>query len=438
MALLAVLFRRRSLPGPWSQSADSRSTMKGNIIVSTAIARNDAVIVSYRRTPIGRARKGSLAGVRPEDLAVAAIRGALSDLGQLDSVGFADAYVGCAVPQGAQGDNIGRRVMVLAGMDKVPAVTVNRFCASSLQATAMAAQAVRAGDGDAFLVSGVESTSSTPPVVESPHPAFTEAARRADDIFESGQGWEDPRDHGQLPDVYLSMGKTAEFVARQTGTTRRDQDEWALESQLRAERAIESGYFAREIVPVTTTAGTVVSTDDGPRAGTTLEALSGLKPVFHESGTVTAGNASPLNDGASALVVMSAERAGALGLKPLARILGSAASGLSPEIMGLGPVDSSRRLLERLGLSIGDIDIVELNEAFAAQVVPVVRKLGADPERVNPFGGAIALGHPFGATGGRLVGTLINGLQSKDGSLGLATLCVGGGQGMAMVLERLS
>ena len=412
--------------------------MKGNIIVSTAIAPNDAVIVSYRRTPIGRARKGSLAGMRPEDLAVAAIRGALSDLGHIDSVGLSDAYVGCAVPQGAQGDNIGRRAMVLAGMDNVPAVTVNRFCASSLQATAMAAQAVKAGDGEAFLVAGVESTSSTPPVVESPHPAFADAARRADEIFESSQPWEDPRNHGQLPDVYVSMGKTAEFVARQTGTTRRDQDEWALESQLRAERAIESGYFAREIVPVTTAAGTVVHADDGPRPGATLEALSGLKPVFHESGTVTAGNASPLNDGASALVVMSAQRAGELGLKPLARILGSAASGLSPEIMGLGPVDSSRRLLERLRLTIGDIDIIELNEAFAAQVVPVVRKLGADPERVNPFGGAIALGHPFGATGARLVGTLINGLQSTDGSLGLATLCVGGGQGMAMVVERLS
>jgi acetyl-CoA C-acetyltransferase len=406
--------------------------------VSNANTSNDAVIVSYRRTPIGRARKGSLAGVRPEDLALAAIRGALSDLGHLDSIGLSDAYVGCAVPQGAQGDNIGRRIMVLGGMDSVPAVTVNRFCASSLQATAMAAQAVRAGDGEAFLIAGVESTSSTPPVIENPHPAFADAARRADDIFESGQPWVDPRDHGRLPDVYLSMGKTAEFVARQTGTTRRDQDEWALESQLRAERAIESGYFAREIVPVTTTAGTVVSMDDGPRPGTTLEALAGLNPVFHESGTVTAGNASPLNDGASALVVMSAKRAGELGLKPLARVLGSAASGLSPEIMGLGPVDASNRLLDRLGLSIGDMNIVELNEAFAAQVVPVVRKLGADPERVNPFGGAIALGHPFGATGARLVGTLINGLQTKDGSLGLATLCVGGGQGMAMVVERLS
>ena len=415
-----------------------RPTKKGNIILNTAIAPNDAVVVAYRRTPIGRARKGSLAGERPEDLALAAIRGALSAIPQMDSAEFADAYVGCAVPQGAQGDNIGRRVMVLAGMDSVPAVTVNRFCASSLQATAMAAQAVRAGDGEAFLVAGVESTSSTPPVVENPHPGFADAARRADDVFESGQPWVDPREHGQLPDVYLSMGKTAEFVARQTGTTRRDQDEWALESQLRAERAIGSGYFAREIAPVTTAAGTVVTADDGPRPGTTWEALSGLKPVFHESGTVTAGNASPLNDGASALVVMSARRAGELGLKPLARVLGSAASGLSPEIMGLGPVDASNRLLDRLGLSIGDIDIVELNEAFAAQVVPVVRKLGADPERVNPFGGAIALGHPFGATGARLVGTLINGLQTIDGALGLATLCVGGGQGMAMVVERLA
>ncbi|YCH09016.1 acetyl-CoA C-acyltransferase [Arthrobacter sp. alpha11c] len=408
------------------------------MIVKTALEPRDAVVVAYRRTPIGRARKGSLAAERPEDLALAAIRGALAAVPQLGSDAFADAYVGCAVPQGAQGDNIGRRIMVLAGMDTVPAVTVNRFCASSLQATAMAAQAVRAGDGDAFLVAGVESTSAVPPVTDNPHPAFAEAARRADASFEAGQPWVDPRDRGELPDVYLSMGKTAEFVARLTGTSRRDQDEWALESQRRAERAVQSGYFAREIVSVTTASGMVVSADDGPRPGTTMEALSGLKPVFHESGTVTAGNASPLNDGASALVVMSTRRAGELGLRPLARILGSAASGLSPEIMGLGPVAASSRLLDRLGLSIGDIDVVELNEAFAAQVVPVVRKLGADPERVNPFGGAIALGHPFGATGARLVGTLINGLQTTDGSLGLATLCVGGGQGMAMVLERLS
>ncbi|RDV10001.1 acetyl-CoA C-acyltransferase [Arthrobacter sp. RT-1] len=407
------------------------------MIVKSALEPRDAVVVAYRRTPIGRARKGSLAAERPEDLALAAIRGALAAVPQLEPVEFEDAYVGCAVPQGAQGDNVGRRIMVLAGMDTVPAVTVNRFCASSLQATAMAAQAVRAGDGDAFLVAGVESTSSTPPVTENPHPAFSDAARRANGVFEAGQPWSDPRDRGELPDVYLSMGKTAEFVARHTGTSRRDQDEWALESQRRAERGVESGYFAREIVPVATAAGSI-GADDGPRPGTTMEGLSGLSPVFRDSGTVTAGNASPLNDGASALVVMSARRAGELGLRPLVRILGSAASGLSPEIMGLGPVDASRRLLDRLGLSIGDINIVELNEAFAAQVVPVVRKLGADPERVNPFGGAIALGHPFGATGVRLVGTLINGLQMTDGSLGLATLCVGGGQGMAMVVERLS
>ena len=406
--------------------------------VKTGLEPRDAVVVAYRRTPIGRARKGSLAAERPEDLALAAIRGALAAVPQLDAAEFEDAYVGCAVPQGAQGDNIGRRIMVLAGMDNVPAVTVNRFCASSLQAAAMAAQAVRAGDGDAFLVAGVESTSSVPPVTENPHPAFADAARRADAIFEAGQPWVDPRDGGGLPDVYVSMGKTAEFVARQSGTSRRDQDEWALESQRRAERAVQSGYFASEIVSVVTATGRIVGADDGPRPGTTLEALSGLKPVFHESGTVTAGNASPLNDGASALVVMSARRAGELGLRPLARILGSAASGLSPEIMGLGPVDASHRLLDRLGLSINDIDIVELNEAFAAQVVPVVRKLGADPDRVNPFGGAIALGHPFGATGARLVGTLINGLQTKDQTLGLATLCVGGGQGMAMIVERLS
>lgn len=406
--------------------------------MKTGLEPRDAVVVAYRRTPIGRARKGSLATERPEDLALAAIRGALAAVPPLDAAEFEDAYVGCAVPQGAQGDNIGRRIMVLAGMDTVPAVTVNRFCASSLQATAMAAQAVRAGDGDVFLVAGVESTSSAPPVTENPHPAFADAARRADATFEAGQQWVDPRAGGELPDVYLSMGKTAEFVARQSGTSRRDQDEWALESQRRAERAVQSGYFASEIVSLVTATGRIVGADDCPRPGTTLEALSGLKPVFHESGTVTAGNASPLNDGASALVVMSARRAGELGLRPLARILGSAASGLSPEIMGLGPVDASLRLLDRLGLSISDIDIVELNEAFAAQVVPVVRKLGADPERVNPFGGAIALGHPFGATGARLVGTLINGLQTKDETLGLATLCVGGGQGMAMIVERLS
>ena len=406
--------------------------------MNTAISPNDAVVVAYRRTPIGRARKGSFAGERPEDLALTAIAGVLAATPQLNPAEFADAYVGCAVPEGAQGDNIGRRIMVMAGMDNIPAVTVNRFCASSLQATAMAAQAVRAGDGEAFLVAGVESTSSTPPVTTSPYPGFAAAGQRADKLFESGAQWSDPRNHGQQPDVYINMGKTAEFVSRTTGTTRREQDEWALESQLRAARAIDAGYFAQEIVPVTTVDGRIVDTDDGPRRSATMDALSRLEPAFLASGTVTAGNASPLNDGASALIVMSARRAGELGITPLARILGTASSALSAEIMGLGPVEASRRLLARLNLSIDDIDLVELNEAFAAQVVPVVRQLKADPEKVNPFGGAIALGHPFGATGARLVGTLINGLQTKDASLGLATLCVGGGQGMAMIVERLS
>jgi acetyl-CoA C-acetyltransferase len=257
-------------------------------------------------------------------------------------------------------------------------------------------------------------------------------------IVAADMEWTDPRSEGLVPDVYISMGKTAELVARLTGTTRRDQDEWALQSQLRAAAAIEAGYFAREIVPYTRTDGSVIAADDGPRPGTTLDGLAALNPVFREDGSVTAGNASPLNDGASAAVLMSAARASELGLTPLARILGTAASALSPEIMGLGPISATQKLLGRLRLNIGDIDLIELNEAFAAQVVPVVRRLGADPARVNVHGGAIAIGHPFGATGVRLTGTLINALQERDGRLGLATLCVGGGQGMALVLERLA
>ncbi|MCK6212106.1 acetyl-CoA C-acyltransferase [Georgenia sp. EYE_87] len=402
------------------------------------LAPNDAVVVAYQRTPIGRARKGSLVGERPEDLALAAVQATLAQVPELDPRELGDFYMGCAVPEGMQGDNIGRRVAVLAGMDFLPSASVNRFCASSLQTTAMAAQAVKAGDGDAYLVGGVESTSNQPPISTRLYPGSEELAARADRVFESGEAWRDPREDGETPDAYIAMGKTAEFVARLTGTTRADQDEWALKSQRAAAAAIERGYFAGEITPYTRADGTVVAADDGPRPSTTLEGLARLAPVFRADGTVTAGNASPLNDGASALVVMSGRRAQELGVTPLARILGSAASALSPEIMGLGPVEASRRLLRRLGLSIDDVDIVELNEAFAAQVVPVVRELGADPERVNPHGGAIALGHPFGMTGARLVGTLARSLQVNDKTVGLATLCVGGGQGMALVLERLS
>lgn len=406
--------------------------------MTSAIAPNDAVVVAYRRTAFGRARKGAFAGERPEDLALAAVRATLAAVPAADAATFDDFYLGTALPEGAQGDNVARRVAVYAGYDGLPAATINRFCASSLQATAAAARAIRAGDGHAFLVAGMESTSTTPPIPTNIYPGSDVPAARVDAIFASDAAWTDPRSEGLVPDVYVAMGKTAELVARNTGTTRRDQDEWALQSQLRASAAIEAGFFAREITPYTRADGSVIAADDGPRPGTTLDGLTALNPVFHENGSVTAGNASPLNDGASAAVLMSAARAGELGLTPLARVLGTAASALSPEIMGLGPIGATHTLLDRLGLTIGDIDLIELNEAFAAQVVPVVRQLGADPERVNVHGGAIAIGHPFGATGVRLVGTLINALQERDGRLGLATLCVGGGQGMALILERLA
>lgn len=399
---------------------------------------HDAVIVSYARTPFGRARKGTLATERPEDLGTAAIRAAIDRTPELDPSELQDFWVGTAVPQGAQGDNLARRIAVLAGRDHLPGATINRFCASSLEAVAAASRAIRAGDGDAYLVGGVESTTTEPPKTKDPHPAFARASEHSDAVFHSGEEWRDPRTDGELPDIYLTMGRTAEFVARLTGTTRADQDAWALSSQRRTARAIATGYFEREITPYTRADGSVITMDDGPRPQTTAEGLAELHPAFLDSGTVTAGNASPLNDGASAAVLMSARRAADLGLTPLARVLGAGASALSPEIMGLGPVEASQRLLERLGLAIADIDLIELNEAFAAQVVPTVERLGADPDRVNPHGGAISLGHPFGATGVRLVGTLSHGLATRDGTLGLATLCVGGGQGMALVVERLS
>lgn len=399
---------------------------------------NDAVIVAARRTPIGRAGKGSLVHDRPEDLAVSVVQGVLEQLPALAVEEIEDFYLGCAVPEGVQNQNIARRITVLAGYDSLPAVTVNRFCASSLQAARMAAHAVRAGEGDVFLVGGVESVSHQQPGDLHRHAAFDDADDRVREVFETGAAWGDPRTAGRLPDVYVAMGVTAELVARATGTSRRDQDEWALHSQLRAAAAEERGYFQREIIPYRRSDGTVVARDDGIRPETTLDVLAGLRGAFHPEGTVTAGNSSPLNDGASAALIMSARKATELGIEPLARIVSSAASALSPEIMGLGPVEASRKALARAGLTIDDIDIVELNEAFAAQVVPAVRQLGADPSKVNPFGGAIALGHPYGSTGVRLLTTLINGLQWTDGTLGLATLCVGGGQGMALVIERTS
>lgn len=406
--------------------------------MSVTTVPNDAVIVAYQRTPFGRARKGTLAGERPEDLAKAAVSSVLATLLAVNKVAVDDFYLGTAVPEGAQGDNIARRVAVLSGMDKLPGATINRFCASSLEAMAAGARAIKANDGDVYLVGGVESTSTTPPVTTSPYPGMEKEAERTRRVLELGDQWSDPRQAGEEPDLYVPMGTTAELVARSTNTTRRDQDEWALLSQQRAVKAIEQSFFEQEILAYERSDGTVIRADDGPRPSTSMDGLEALRPAFIEGGTVTAGNASPLTDGASAAVLMSARRADELGITPLARVLGTAATGLSPEIMGLGPVEASKKVLQRLGMTIDDIDLIELNEAFAAQVVPVIRELAADPGRVNVHGGAIALGHPFGATGVRLVGTLMNSLRSTDGTLGLATLCVGGGQGMAMVIERLS
>ena len=405
----------------------------------------EAVIVATARTPIGRAFKGSLKDVRPDDLALAAVEAVLAKLPDLDHAVLDDLYMGCAEPWGEQGMNIARVVAVLAGLDHLPGATVNRFCSSSVQTTRMAFHAIKAGEGDAFISAGVECVSRYPrfdgagridPAWR--NPIFEPAQERTAATAESNQTWSDPRAEGALPDVYLAMGQTAENVATLRGISRARQDEWSVESQNRAEKAIADGFYAREITPVTTPDGTVVSADDCPRPGVTLEGVAGLQPVFRPDGTVTAGNCCPLNDGAAALVVMSDTKARELGLTPLARVVATGVSGLSPEIMGLGPVEASRQALARAGLTIDDIDLVEINEAFAAQVLPSADDLGIDHDKLNVHGGAIALGHPFGMTGARITTTLLNGLQARDKTLGLETMCVGGGQGMAIIYERLS
>ncbi|UYY82562.1 acetyl-CoA C-acetyltransferase [Arthrobacter sp. YA7-1] len=410
----------------------------------------EAVIVSTARSPIGRAFKGSLKDERPDDLAAAMVTAALAkipafDPGALDGRGLDDLYLGCAEPSGEAGSNMARVVTVLTGLDTVPAATINRFCASSLQTLRMAFHAIRSGEGHAFVSAGVESVSRYQNWVgagetdTSLHNPLFEAARaRTTARAGSNTPWTDPRLGGRMPDVYIAMGQTAENVATSRGISREEQDLWAVRSQNRAEAAVASGFYAREITPYTRKDGTVVERDDSPRSGVTLEAVSALQPVFRKEGTVTAGNACPLNDGAAAVVVMSDVRARELGLEPLARIVSTGVSALSPELMGMGPVESSRRALALAGLSMADIDLVELNEAFAVQVVASARELGIDPEKLNVHGGAIALGHPFGMTGARMTTTLLNGLRERDGTLGLATLCVGGGQGMAVVFERLS
>ncbi|NUT48596.1 MAG: acetyl-CoA C-acetyltransferase [Saccharothrix sp.] len=404
----------------------------------------EAVIVSAARSPIGRAGKGSLKDVRADDLTVQVVKAALAKVPQLDPADIDDLMLGCGLPGGEQGFNLGRVVSVLAGYDTLPGTTVTRYCASSVQTTRMALHAIKAGEGDVFISAGVETVSSfargsSDSWPGTHNPLFAEAEARTAATAASGASeWVDPRSDGRLPDVYIAMGQTAENLALAKGVTRQEMDEFGVRSQNLAEKAIANGFWAREITPVTLPDGTVVSADDGPRPGVTLEGVAGLKPVFRPDGRVTAGNCCPLNDGAAALVVMSDVKAKELGITPLARIVSTGVSALSPEIMGLGPVEASRRALARAGMSISDIDLVEINEAFAAQVIPSYRDLGIDLDRLNVNGGAIAVGHPFGMTGARITTTLINSLQFHDKQFGLETMCVGGGQGMAMVVERLS
>ena len=404
----------------------------------------EAVIVSVARSPIGRAGKGSLREVRPDEMGRQMIQAALDKVPALDTADIDDVHFGIGQPGGQGGFNIGRVVAVELGLDHVPGVTVNRYCSSSLQTTRMAFHAIKAGEGDVFISAGAESvssfaTGSADGWPDTKNPLFDEAMARTAKTAEGGApAWTDPREQGLIPDVYIPMGQTAENVASFTGISREDQDHWGVRSQNRAEEAIKSGFFEREISPITLPDGTQVSTDDGPRAGTTYEKVSQLQPVFRPDGTITAGNACPLNDGAAAVVIMSDTKAKELGLTPLARIVSTAATGLSPEIMGLGPIEAIRKALAIAGKTVSDIDLFEINEAFAVQVLGSANELGIDHDTLNVSGGAIALGHPFGMTGARITATLLNNLTTHDKTFGVESMCVGGGQGMAMVLERLS
>jgi acetyl-CoA C-acetyltransferase len=385
----------------------------------------DAVIVALGRSPIGRARKGSLIDVRPDDLAAYVVNKVLEKVPALEPTDIEDLICGCGLPGGEQGHNLGRVISILARID-VPGVTVNRYCSSSLMTTRIAAHAIEAGEGDVFLSVGVECVSRY------------------------GSGYPDPPDSrnpklvpgnaDEYPDVYIAMGQTAENVARREKISREEQDLYAVKSQDAAVKARDDGFFDREIIPYPLPNGETFAKDDSPRPGTTVEVLATLKPAFRDDGTVTAGNACPLNDGAAAVVVMSSRKAKELGLQPIARIISTGVSALEPELMGLGPIDASKRALKRAKMTIDDIDIVEINEAFAAQVIPSARGIGVDPfsDKLNPHGGAIALGHPFGMTGARILCTLLNGLREKNQTFGLETMCVGGGQGMAMIVERLN
>ena len=399
---------------------------------------SEAVIVATARSPIGRANKGSLTTIRPDDMSAQIVRALLAKVPAVQASDIEDLMMGVGQPAGEAGFNVARMTAILAGLNDVPGVTVNRYCSSSLQTIRMAAHAIRAGEGDCFIAAGVETVSrySAGASDTAPNPLFKDAGARTRERSAGGAPAWSPG--AGLPDAYIAMGQTAENVVQLENVSRQDMDEFAKRSQDLASANVANGFFEQEITPITLPDGTTVSTDDGPRAGTTLEALAALKPVFRPDGQVTAGNACPLNDGAAAVLVMSAEKAKALGLTPLARIVASGVSGLNPEIMGLGPVEAVRQTLKRAGMSIDEIDLVEINEAFAAQVIPSARHLNIPMEKLNVNGGAIALGHPFGMTGARIMTTLIHGLQEADKTFGLETMCVGGGQGMAMIIERLS
>lgn len=405
----------------------------------------DAVIVATARSPIGRARKGSLRSIRADDLAVQMVNVALGKVPQLDPTDIDDLMLGCGLPGGEQGWNMARNVAVLAGYDHLPGATITRYCSSSLQTSRMAFHAISAGEGDVFISAGVESvshyakgTSDHIPGQTITNPWFDAAVARSNERLADADAWRDPRERDDLPDVYLAMGQTAENVQQVIGMSRQEQDAFAVRSQQLAVAAIDSGFWAAEIDSVKLVDGTVVAADDGPRRGTTLDSVGQLPPVFRPDGTVTAGNSCPLNDGAAALIIMSDEKARDLDLTPLARIVSTGLSALSPEIMGLGPVEASRRALARAGMTIDDVGLVEINEAFAVQALGSAQQLGVPPEKLNVNGGAIAIGHPFGMTGARTTVTLINALRQRDETVGLQSMCVGGGMGMAMIIERLA
>ncbi len=399
----------------------------------------EAVIVATARTPIGRAFKGSMTELRPDDLTATIIRAAMEKVPQVSPQDVDDLMLGCGLPGGEQGFNMARVVSTLLGWDTVPGTTITRYCSSSLQTTRMAMHAIRAGEGDVFVSAGVEMVSrfvkgNSDTLEDTRNPAFAEAQRRTEERAEKGADTWEPSD---LPDIYIPMGQTAENVALLKDVSRERMDDFAYESQTRYAKAAAEGFWEREITPIELPNGEVLATDDSPRPAD-RDKMAELQPVFRPDGRVTAGNACPLNDGAAAVIVMSDVKAKQLGITPLARIVSTGVTGLDPEIMGLGPVEASKQAMARAGITAADLDLVEINEAFAAQVIPSADELGVDFDKLNPHGGAIAVGHPFGMTGARITGTLLNGLDYRDGTLGLETMCVGGGQGMAMVVERLS